>query len=95
MLKEVLIYGKEGCPYCERAKMLTAKIQEKHPEVKLKYVDFVKENLTKEEVSKLVNAPEIIQTVPQIKLFWEDKEEYIGGFDKYYSYITQNTSLLK
>lgn len=91
-----LIYGKENCPFCDRAKMLVKEIQKREKvELTLDYHDFIQENISKEEVTNKVGSPNLILTVPQIKLIFSDKEEYIGGFNEFYSYVTSKTTWLK
>lgn len=89
-LKKVIIYGKENCPYCTRAKQLTEQIQKNHPEVEMHYVDFISSGLTKEELTSLVKATSPVQTVPQVLFVMQNEEQkYIGGFTEYYAYVTK------
>lgn len=92
----VLIYGKDTCPYCEKAKALVSEIQKKNKvELVLDYHNFIEENLTKEDITKKISAPSLISTVPQIKLFFADSEKYIGGFAEFYAYVIRETDWLK
>lgn len=84
----VLIYGKNDCPYCERAKALAAEVQKRNKiNLTVDYHNFIEEGLTKEEIAEKVSATSPVQTVPQIKIIKKDKEEYIGGFAEFYGYV--------
>lgn len=69
----VKIYGRDTCPYCVRAKNLAEKLKGSVDGFNYQYIDIIAENLTKDDLAKLVGKP--VQTVPQI--FIDDKP--IGG----------------
>lgn len=56
---KVVIYGKEGCAFCTRAKELC-----EAKEIDHEYIDFVKTGMTKQDLEQIVGKP--IGTVPQI-----------------------------
>lgn len=56
---KVVIYGKEGCPFCVRAKELC-----ETKEIDHEYIDFIKAGMTKQDLEQIVGRP--IGTVPQI-----------------------------
>jgi thioredoxin reductase (NADPH) len=63
-----VIYSKDDCPYCDRAKTLLETKQIEYEEIK------VGKDITREEfLEKFPN----VRTVPQIYL----DESYIGGYD--------------
>ena len=74
-----IIYGKEGCSFCQKAKRLL--------EVKglpFTYIDFVKQGMSKEELAQAVGLPSV-STVPQI--LEQDTKTYIGGFNELVTYL--------
>ena len=69
MVNNVIIYSKDNCPYCDRAKALLSLKNKQYQEMK------IGEDLTRDEfVSIFPN----VKTVPHIII----NGEQIGGFDK-------------
>lgn len=70
----ILIYGRPGCTFCERAKDLCQK----------KGIPFtyqvVGEDITKEGLLEMVGQP--VKTIPQIFKVSDGLTEYIGGYDE-------------
>lgn len=79
---KVRIYGKEGCKFCERAKKHVAKLAEEGKVSSYEYIDYLKEGLTKDDLSSIVG--EKVETVPQILVVENDKWVAIGGFTEFY-----------
>jgi glutaredoxin len=73
MYDKALVYSKENCPYCVAAiNLLLTKNIIVHK--KILGIDTTKEQL----LEKIPNA----KTVPQIFLYKNSEEVYIGGYDK-------------
>jgi glutaredoxin len=69
MVNNVIIYSKDNCPYCDRAKALLSLKNKQYQEMK------IGEDLTRDEfVSIFPN----VKTVPHIIINGDE----IGGFDK-------------
>lgn len=68
----VQIYGKSGCPNCDKAKLLC----------KVKGIEFdykvVGSDIQKEQLEEMVGFP--IRSVPQIFISTDGLSEYVGGF---------------
>ena len=75
----LVIYGRPGCPYCEKAKKLAEMLKEQGYFRDVQYINYQELGWTAEELSKVANHP--IRTVPVILL----NDIYIGGFDSLYS----------
>lgn len=73
MYDKALVYSKENCPYCIAAINLL-RIKNITVDKKTLGVDITKEQL----LEKVPNA----KTVPQIFLYKNSEEVYIGGYDK-------------
>lgn len=69
---KALIYGRPGCTFCEKAKVLC----------KMKGIDFtyqvVGEDIQKEQLEEMVGNP--ISSVPQIFVNSDGFSEYVGGY---------------
>ena len=75
-MAEFTVYGRPGCMYCHYAvKLLKSK------EIDFDYIDIYKENLSKSDVSKIINQP--VQTMPQIL----HGEHYVGGCTELMGYV--------
>lgn len=76
MMKQVTVYSKEVCPYCDRAKQL----------LKNKDVDY-EEIRVDEDEQQLAKMKELSgqRTVPQIFI----GDEPIGGFDELYALVKE------
>lgn len=75
----LVIYGRPGCPYCEKAKNLAKMLEEQGYFRDVQYINYQELGWTAEELSKVANHP--VKTVPVILL----NDIYIGGFDSLYS----------
>lgn len=82
-----VIFGREGCPYCVRAKDLATKLSEERDDFKFRYIDIQKEGISKADLEKTVGKP--VETVPQIFL----DQEHIGGFTDFEAYAKENLGL--
>lgn len=77
-MPQFLMYGKDGCGYCERAK---AEFERRS--IPYEYRD-VKAPGIKNEL--LLKYPEA-SSVPQIFEQLEETEQHVGGFDKLVAYL--------
>lgn len=68
------IYGRKGCPFCEKAKNLLNLLKEQGYFREAQYIDYQELGWDKEDLSKVANHP--IQTVPVVLL----NDVYIGGY---------------
>ncbi len=75
-----VIFGRQGCPYCVRAKELAEKLSQERDDFSYRYVDINAEGITKEDLSKSVGKP--VETVPQIFI----DEKPIGGCTYFEAY---------
>ena len=82
-----VIFGRDGCPYCVRAKELATKLTEERDDFSFKYVDIIKEGISKADLEKSAGVP--VETVPQIFL----GQKHIGGFTDFEAYAKQNLGL--
>lgn len=82
-----VIFGREGCPFCVRAKDVAEKLTESRDDFKFRYVDIQKEGLSKADLEKTVGKP--VETVPQIFL----DQQHIGGFTEFEAYAKENLGL--
>ena len=76
-MKKVIMYSKPGCSFCNKAKVLLESMgipYEERP---------VGQRYTKEDVVKhctSVNSTAMVSSVPQMILWVDGKETYIGGY---------------
>jgi len=82
-----VIFGREGCPYCVRAKELAEKLGEQREDFKFRYIDIRAEGISKADLEKTVGKP--VETVPQI---FVDKT-HVGGFTEFEAYAKDNLGL--
>ena len=82
-----VIFGREGCPFCVRAKELAEKLGTEREDFKFRYIDIVKEGISKADLEKTVGKP--VETVPQIFL----DQNHIGGFTEFEAYAKENLGL--
>ena len=75
----LVIYGRPGCPYCEKVKKLAEMLQEQGYFRDVQYINYQELGWSVEELSKVANHP--VKTVPVILM----NDIYIGGFDSLYS----------
>lgn len=82
---EFIIYGKEDCKYCNKAKNLldTFGYNYRYTDVKEEEIDLI-ELARKLGISK-------VTTVPQIQVVENEVTTYIGGFDKLDLFIQELT----
>jgi len=74
-VKEVLIYGMNGCKFCTKAVNLAAE-----KSLACRYM-LVGQDISKADLIKKIGK--VINTVPQIFAYDKNgKEYYIGGFDR-------------
>ncbi|WP_199611115.1 GrxA family glutaredoxin [Flocculibacter collagenilyticus] len=83
----VVIFGKEGCPYCVRAKQLAEQLSNNDNQHKYRYVDIHQEGLSKADLEKTIGRS--VNTVPQIFI----DEEHIGGCDEFETKIREMSLL--
>ncbi|SES85663.1 GrxA family glutaredoxin [Thorsellia anophelis] len=81
---QVVIYGRDNCPYCVKAKALATKLKGMIDGFDFEYIDIIAKGLDKEDLAKIVNKP--VQTVPQIILDGKP----IGGFTEFDAYAKAN-----
>ena len=82
-----VIFGREGCPYCVRAKQVAETLRESRDDFKFRYIDINEEGITKADLEKTVGKP--VETVPQIFL----DQEHIGGFTEFEAHSKANLGL--
>lgn len=82
-----VIFGRPGCPYCQRAKELAEKLCHDCDNFSYRYVDIQSEGITKEDLSKSVGKA--VETVPQIFI----DEKPIGGYTEFESYAKEHLNL--
>ena len=71
---KVTIYGREKCSWCSKAKNLVDKLFQSQTIDSYEYIDYQKENLSTDELSKIAGTQ--VKTVPIILL----DGNYIGGY---------------
>lgn len=78
------VYGKEGCTYCVKAKMLL-----ELKEVDYKYIDIMEDD---EAMDLFIDAG--FKTVPQIyEVSGDCHSAYIGGYDALVGHLLSNKKL--
>ena len=82
-----VIFGKEGCPFCVRAKDVADKLTEDRDDFKYRYIDIHAEGISKADLEKTVGKP--VETVPQIFL----DQSHVGGFTEFEAYAKENLGL--
>ncbi|OHU86775.1 MULTISPECIES: GrxA family glutaredoxin [Pseudoalteromonas] len=82
-----VIFGREGCPYCVRAKEVAERLSAQREDFKYRYVDIIKEGVSKADLEKSAGKP--CPTVPQIFI----DENHIGGFTEFEAYAKENLAL--
>ena len=83
---KVTIYGRESCSFCKRAVNLCERKGFDYQYLTL--VDEVsnpEKEITKFDLEVKLDAP--VRTVPQILVEKDGKEEHIGGFEEFNSYV--------
>jgi len=84
-----VIFGREGCPFCVRAKELAERLKTEREDFNFRYVDIIKENVSKADLEKSAGKP--CPTVPQIFL----DQNHIGGFTDFEAYAKEHLGLYK
>ncbi|MEQ3515259.1 GrxA family glutaredoxin [Pseudoalteromonas sp. SS15] len=82
-----VIFGREGCPFCVRAKELAERLKTERDDFNYRYVDIIKEGVSKADLEKSAGKP--CPTVPQIFL----DQSHIGGFTDFEAYAKENLGL--
>lgn len=82
-----VIFGREGCPFCVRAKELAERLKTERDDFNYRYVDIIKEGVSKADLEKSAGKP--CPTVPQIFL----DQTHIGGFTDFEAYAKENLGL--
>ena len=82
-----VIFGREGCPYCVRAKEVAEKLHNDRDDFKFPYIDINQEGISKADLEKTVGKP--VETVPQIFL----DQEHIGGFTEFAAHAKAHLGL--
>ncbi|AOT09266.1 GrxA family glutaredoxin [Pseudoalteromonas luteoviolacea] len=82
-----VIFGREGCPYCVRAKELATRLKDERDDFNFRYIDINKEGISKADLEKSAGKP--CNTVPQIFV----DQDHIGGFDDFEAYAKANLGL--
>ena len=82
----VVIFGRDSCPYCVKAKELCEDVKGYIPGLEYRYVDIHEENIDKADLEKTIGQP--VNTVPQIFV----DEKYIGGYTEFNEYIISRVS---
>ncbi|MFS1874073.1 GrxA family glutaredoxin [Enterovibrio norvegicus] len=83
----VVIFGRPGCPFCVRAKVLSDKLKAERDDFNYRYVDIHAEGISKADLEKTVGKP--VETVPQIFV----DQEHVGGFTEFEAYAKTNLGL--
>ena len=84
-----VIFGREGCPFCVRAKDVAEQLSSERDDFKFRYVDIIKEGISKVDLEKSAGKP--CPTVPQIFI----DQDHIGGFTEFEAYAKENLGLYK
>jgi glutaredoxin 1 len=82
-----VIFGREGCPFCVRAKELAERLKTERDDFNYRYVDIIKEGVSKADLEKSAGKP--CPTVPQIFL----DQSHIGGFTDFEAYAKESLGL--
>ena len=82
-----VIFGREGCPFCVRAKDVAEQLANDRDDFKYRYIDIIKEGISKEDLEKSAGKP--VETVPQIFV----DQTHIGGFTEFEAYSKANLGL--
>lgn len=82
-----VIFGRDGCPFCVRAKEAATQLSKDVEGFKFKYIDIIKEGISKADLEKTVGKP--VETVPQIFI----DQVHIGGFTEFEAHAKENLGL--
>ncbi|WP_415903258.1 GrxA family glutaredoxin [Neptuniibacter sp. QD29_5] len=75
-MKRIIIFGREGCGFCSRAKQICEIKQ-----LDFRYIDIHQEGISKADLEQTVGKP--VTTVPQVFC----GQEHIGGFTELEAYL--------
>lgn len=78
----IAIYGRDDCPYCEKAKTLAQSIEGADGI----YINLREQGMTKQDLQKTVGRP--VETVPQVFI----DGIHIGGYTEFEAHINQGAS---
>ncbi|MBB1384672.1 GrxA family glutaredoxin [Pseudoalteromonas sp. SG45-5] len=84
-----VIFGREGCPFCVRAKDVAEQLANERDDFKFRYIDIIKEGISKADLEKSAGKP--CPTVPQIFV----DQNHVGGFTEFEAYAKENLGLYK
>ncbi|CAH9063599.1 Glutaredoxin 1 [Pseudoalteromonas holothuriae] len=84
-----VIFGREGCPYCVRAKEVAERLTAQRDDFNFRYVDIIKEGVSKEDLEKSAGKP--CPTVPQIFI----DQDHIGGFTEFEAHAKEHLDLYR
>lgn len=82
-----VIFGRDSCPYCVRAKEIAERLSNERDDFEYRYVDIVAEGISRADLEKTVGKP--VSTVPQIFI----DEKHIGGCDDFEAYAKEHLGL--
>lgn len=74
----IMIYGKENCPFCDKAKALAASLLN----AETFYFDMDKNGVTKQDLQRTVGKP--VSTVPQVFI----DGLHIGGYTEFEAHVS-------
>ena len=52
-----VIFGREGCPFCVRAKDVAEQLANERDDFKFRYIDIIKEGISKADLEKSAGKP--------------------------------------
>ncbi|RTE87305.1 MULTISPECIES: GrxA family glutaredoxin [Gammaproteobacteria] len=82
-----VIFGRDSCPFCVRAKQIAETLQHEKDDFEYRYVDIIAEGISKADLEKTIGKP--VLTVPQIFV----DEKHIGGCTEFEAYAKENLGL--
>ncbi len=82
-----VIFGRDSCPYCIRAKQIAEQLQGSQDDFSFKYVDMMQEGISKADLEKTVGHR--VLTVPQIFV----DQKHIGGCNEFEAFARQSLGL--
>ena len=83
----IVIFGRDSCHFCVRAKELAEQLKQQNNQINYRYVDIIKEGISKADLEKSVGQP--VETVPQIFI----DEQPIGGFTEFKAHVDEAPEL--
>lgn len=82
-----VIFGRDSCPFCVRAKQIAETLTHEKEGFEYRYVDIIAEGISKADLEKTIGKP--VLTVPQIFV----DEKHIGGCTEFEAYAKENLGL--